>query len=200
MNLEINELPWEAYFQRVVSQPHRKLVEYAASLNLELPLEAIDCGCGTGSDISYLVECGYRVYAFDAHEKAVKICTERFAGNPKIKISQNSFENYTYPVSSLVIANSSLFFCDQTKFDSAWNRISGSLSIGGIFCGDFLGDRDSWASDPTRIQTVLTRDKVAMLFSGFRIFKWDERDELGLTALGRSKNWHTITVVARKLR
>ena len=200
MTLEINEPPWEAYFQRVVSQPHRKLVEFAASLNLELPLEAIDCGCGTGSDIAYLVGCGYRVHAFDAHDKAVRTCTERFAGNPKVVISKNSFENYTYPICSLVIANSSLFFCEQTKFDLAWNRISAALSLGGIFCGDFLGNRDSWASDSTRIQTVLTSNNVAALFSDFQILKWDERDELGVTALGRSKNWHTFTVVARKLR
>ena len=198
--MEISEPPWEAYFQRVVSLPHRKLVEFAASLNVELPLVAVDCGCGTGSDIAYLVGCGYRVHAFDVHETAVKTCTERFAGNPKVIISKNSFENFRYPTSSLVIANSSLFFCERTKFDFAWNRISAALSVGGIFCGDFLGSRDSWASDPTRIQTAFTNDEVALLFSDFEILKWDERDELGVTALGRSKNWHTFTVVARKLR
>jgi hypothetical protein len=115
--LEINEPPWEAYFQGVVSQPHRKLVEFAASLNHELPLEAIDFACATGSDIAYLVGSGYRVHAFDAHETAVKTCTERFTGNPKIVVSKNSFENFTHPTCSLVIANSSLFFCEQAKFD-----------------------------------------------------------------------------------
>lgn len=193
------ELPWEAYFRRVMFQPHCPLIELAASLNTEHPHVAIDCGCGTGSAIAYLAGRGYQVHAFDAHDKAVQACTERFLGNPKVNISEATFENYTYPSANLVIANSSLFFCEPTAFDAVWNRIATALAIGGIFCGDFMGDKDSWAGDPTRTQTVMTSDRVAMLFSQFDILKWVERDELGMTALGQSKHWHTLTVVARKL-
>jgi 2-polyprenyl-3-methyl-5-hydroxy-6-metoxy-1,4-benzoquinol methylase len=36
---------------------------------------AVDCGCGAGSDIAYLRNEGFTVYAFDIEEASIKICT-----------------------------------------------------------------------------------------------------------------------------
>jgi len=103
-----------------------------------------------------------------------------------------------YPSASLVVASSSLFFCEPSAFDVVWDRIDRALAVGGIFCGDFLGPKDSWANDTSRTQTVVTSEKLTALFRQYDVIQWEERDELGITALRSPKHWHTFTVVARK--
>jgi ubiquinone/menaquinone biosynthesis C-methylase UbiE len=49
---------------------------------------AIDCGCGSGSDIAFLLANEFRVYAFDIEEDSIARCKNRFKGNNKQIIGQ----------------------------------------------------------------------------------------------------------------
>ncbi len=105
---------------------------------------------------------------------------------------------FGYSPVSLIVANSSLFFCPQPAFPDVWQRMIDALPAGGIFSGDLLGVNDSWVSSPDHDVSAFTAADVDALFTGFEIIYRHERDEPGQTALGRSKHWHMHTVIARK--
>ncbi len=115
-----------------------------------------------------------------------------------MEISESSFESFDYPKSGVVIANSSLFFADPNQFASTWSNIRSSIEIGGVFAGDFMGFKDSWANNYRSPTTSLSESEVKDLFSGFEIVRFSERDETAKTSLGRMKHWHTYSVVAVK--
>lgn len=56
---------YREYYQKVFSHPHSKRTEFAVRLNNSGNKVAIDCGCGSGSDIEYLSNQHYQVYGFD---------------------------------------------------------------------------------------------------------------------------------------
>ncbi|CAH0525790.1 class I SAM-dependent methyltransferase [Vibrio hippocampi] len=189
---------WRQYYQRALSRTHSKRTELAVRLNESNLNVATDCGCGTGSDIQYLEQQGLQVYGFDVNPDAIAICKDRFASKSMVEISESSFESFDYPRSGVVIANSSLFFANPHRFDETWNNIHSSIENGGVFAGDFMGEKDSWAEHYRNPTTPFSESQVIDLFAGFEIVRWFERDEKAKTSLGRMKHWHTYSVVAVK--
>lgn len=189
---------WLRYYEKALLRPHAKRTELAVELNRSDSKIAIDCGCGTGSDIYYLEQLGYQVYGFDINPDSVAICRKRFTSKPLVEISEASFESFHYPKSGVVIANSSLFFADPNKFEHTWSKIESSLEIDGIFAGDFMGMKDSWALNYRSPTTPLTESQIRELFSCFEIIKFTERDEEAKTSLGKLKHWHMYSVIAVK--
>jgi SAM-dependent methyltransferase len=189
---------WRQYYQKALSRPHSKRTEFAVRLNESNLKVATDCGCGTGSDIEYLDQQGYQVHGFDINPDSVAICRDRFGSKSLVDISECSFESFDYPKSGVVIANSSLFFADPNQFASTWSNIRSSIEIGGVFAGDFMGCKDSWANNYRSPTTSLSQSEVKALFSGFEIVRFFEREEIAKTSLGRMKHWHTYSVVAVK--
>ncbi|MFB1067148.1 class I SAM-dependent methyltransferase [Vibrio diabolicus] len=190
---------WNEYYQKILNQPHRPNVENAVNL---LKLEskvALDIGCGIGRDSHFLLEQGFNVHAFDSHEDAVKTCLTRFEGHKRFSISQCCFTEFDYPQCSLVIANASLFFCPDESFEQVWTKIDSALQPGGIFCGDFLGVKDSWvASEMHPNITALTKKEVESLFEDYELISLNERDEDGTTVVESPKHLHMFSVTARK--
>lgn len=191
---------WRQYYQKALDKPHSKRTEFAMKLNESGLNVAIDCGCGTGSDIAFLEQQGHQVYGFDVNPDSISICRDRFGQKALVEISQSAFEDYDYPKAGLVIANSSLFFAEPNQFDQTWQRIIDSIEIGGVFAGDFMGVDDSWAYGYRTSTTPLTKAKVQSLFDAFEVIRFHERDEQALTSLGKMKHWHTYSVVAIKRR
>ncbi len=189
---------WRQYYEEALSRPHLKRTEFAARLNESNLKVATDCGCGTGSDIEYLEQQGFQVHGFDINPDSVAICRDRFGSKSLVDIAESSFESFDYPKSGVVIANSSLFFADPNHFELTWSNIKSSIEIGGVFAGDFMGFKDSWAHNYRSPTTPLSESEVKTLFSGFEIIRFFERDETAKTSLGRMKHWHTYSVVAVK--
>ncbi len=189
---------WRKYYEKALSRPHSKRTEFAVSLNKSNLKVATDCGCGAGGDIQYLEQQGFQVHGFDINPDSVAICRDRFGVKSFVDISESSFEAFAYPKSAVVIANSSLFFADPNQFEATWDNIRSSLEVGGVFAGDFMGFKDSWAENYRSPTTPLSEAEVKGLFSDFEIVKFYERDENAKTSLGRMKHWHTYSVVAVK--
>ncbi|QUM76739.1 class I SAM-dependent methyltransferase [Moritella sp. 24] len=187
---------WRQYYEKALSRPHSKRTEFAIRLNESTLKVATDCGCGTGSDIQYLEQQGFRVHGFDINPDSVAICRDRFGLKSLVEISESSFESFDYPKSGVVIANSSLFFADPSQFEATWSSIKSSIEVGGVFAGDFMGIKDSWAQHYRSPTTPLSESEIKDLFSEFEIVRFYERDEKAKTALGRMKHWHTYSVVA----
>lgn len=189
---------WRQYYETALSRPHSKRTEFAAGLNESNLKVATDCGCGTGSDIAYLEQQGFQVYGFDINPDSIAICRSRFSSKSSVDIVASSFESFDYPKSGVVIANSSLFFANPDQFEATWSNIKSSIEIGGVFAGDFMGFKDSWANNYRSPTAPLSESEVKALFSDFEIVRFFECDEKERTSLGRMKHWHTYSVVAVK--
>ncbi|MGF1698481.1 methyltransferase domain-containing protein [Vibrio lamellibrachiae] len=189
---------WRQFYDKALSRPHSRRTELAVRLNESNLNVAIDCGCGTGSDSQYLEQQGFQVHGFDINPDSVAICRDRFGSKSLVEISESSFVSFNYPKSGVVIANSSLFFANPNQFDVIWNNINSSIQVGGVFAGDFMGFKDSWAENYRSPTAPLSESKVRALFTSFDIIRFVERDEEAKTSLGRMKHWHTYSVVAVK--
>lgn len=190
---------WQAYFQKTEQRPYRPLLDAAVAAEQSDCKVAVDCGCGTGNDTAFLLDQGYEVHAYDQQADAIRICQRRFGDAPGLQLKEASFESFQYPPAGLIVAHSSLFFSAEHSFGQCWDKIRTALVSQGVFCGDFLGTDDSWEPMAGRPLTRLQQPEVEALFEGFEILKCYERNEPGKTAIGRSKHWHTYTVLARKL-
>ncbi|WP_201278353.1 hypothetical protein [Scytonema millei] len=77
-----------------------------------------------------------------------------------------------------------------------WSKIVAALGVGGRFCGQLFGDRDSWAVYPN--MSHHTRTQVEELLQPFKIEWFQEEEHPGKTALGEQKYWHIFHIVAGK--
>ncbi len=187
---------WQEYYQQALKRPHSVKAELAIEYNESGNNLAIDCGCGVGSDVDFFLKHGLKVVGFDVNSDAIAICRERF-GN-QAQLVQSTFEDFSYPKAGIVLANASLYFAKPESFESTWGKISACIEPGGVFVGDFMGTKDTWASDFIIPIKSLTKEAVIQLFAGFEVLRFKERDEAGTTANGQIKQWHTFTVLAIK--
>lgn len=191
------------YFDATEFRETRENLIYAVSL-IEEPKIAIDCGCGAGSDIDYLVRNGFTVHGFDIEEEAILRCRVRFGANDHVMLSQSSFLNYTFPPASLVVAEASLFFCQPSDFEKVWSDICSCLLPNGVFCGSFLGTEDTMAipgENPSVFWPAVTAFKeqeVEDLFNDLQLLRFNTHKSSGKTSQGISHEWHIFQVVAQK--
>ena len=173
--------------------------------NQEKSLEdkfAIDIGCGHGADTLELLKKGWKVLATDADENGLRLLNESvnksFKKNLKTeKLSFEEFGNAKFKKCDLLNASYSIPFCKPEYFDILWNKISDTIKKGGMFSGQFFGEKDEWAGNKN--MTFLKIKKVNELFRDFEVLYFEEKDEDGYTASGDFKHWHVFSVIAEKL-
>lgn len=168
------------------------------------PKIAIDCGCGAGADIKYLLENGFKVYGFDIEDESISKCKKRFKNNKDVNLSKAGFSSYKYPRSSLVVADASLFFCPKTEFDYVWSNIYECLYPYGIFCGSFLGPEDTMSGLKYGKSAfwpdilIFDEKEVRDIFKRYEICRFTEHKTSGKTPQGIPHDWHIFSVVAKK--
>ncbi len=169
------------------------------------PKIAIDCGCGAGVDIEYLLEMDFKVYGFDIEDESISRCHKRFKDTKNVLLSKAGFNSYQYPRASLVVADASLFFCPKTEFDDVWNNIYNCLYPNGIFCGSLLGPDDTMAKpvyDKNAFWpeiSVFEEKEVLNIFKRYEICRFTEHKTSGKTPQGMPHEWHVYSVVAKKI-
>ncbi|MEH6558072.1 MAG: methyltransferase domain-containing protein [Oceanicoccus sp.] len=192
------------YFDATALRTIREDLIFAVG-NVNEPKIAIDCGCGAGADINYLVENNFTVYGFDVEAESISRCKSRFADIDSVFLSESTFRNFYYPDASLVVADASLFFCPSFEFEDTWKKIVKCLSSGGIFCGSFLGPEDTMASSNNNSSvfwpevTVFEEPEVRGLFEDFKICRFTVHKSSGKTSQGVNHDWHIFQVVAQKI-
>ena len=191
------------YYDATKDREIRSDLNFAVSLVGD-PRIAIDCGCGAGADIEYLVATGFKVYGFDIEDEAIARCNKRFKNNNDVILTKADFSSYQYPRTSLVVADASLFFCPKTEFKYVWNNIYECLYPDGIFCGSFLGPEDTMAGPVNNKSTfwpdtsVFYEKEVKEVFKNYDICRFTEHKTSGKTPQGIPHDWHIYSVVARK--
>ncbi|KGF73784.1 methyltransferase type 12 [Neosynechococcus sphagnicola sy1] len=194
---------WTTYYQAVAGRPPREtLLKALANFDGEASPDrrrlAIDLGCGDGRDTVELLRRGWQVLAIDGEQNAFDRLLDRPDLNHDLLQTQlMRFEALALPPAvDLINASFCLPFCPPAYFPHFWETIVTSLNIGGQFCGQLFGDRDSWTIYPNR--THHTRQQVEELLQPFEVEWLDEEEHLGVTAIGEEKHWHIFHIVARK--
>ncbi len=204
---------WAQYYQAVDGRPPRETLLAAlalakADVDPSTAPFAVDLGCGNGRDTLELLRQGWHVLAIDGEPAAIaqlqKAAANLWPHHPERVASALDtrvapFETLTLPPSvDLINASFCLPFCPPDTFPALWQTIVATLRVGGRFCGQLFGDRDSWASYPNL--THHTRVDVERLLQPFAVEFWVEEEHPGQTALGAAKHWHLFQVVAQKQR
>jgi len=191
------------YYDVTAGRDVRPDLQQAIKL-VDEPKIAIDCGCGAGRDVAYLLDNGFIVHAFDIESDSILRCKKRFEGNDNVFLSQDNFNSFSYPFASLILADASLFFCPEGEFDEVWSKINKSLSPGGIFVGSFLGPNDSMADPNRRTEPfwpdilVFKEVQLRSKLNSFEIISWTEHELDGKTAQGGLHHWHIFSIIAKK--
>jgi SAM-dependent methyltransferase len=191
------------YLQATKDRPVREDLKFAVS-RIDGARTAVDCGCGAGADINYLLHNGFRVYAFDVDDQALSVCRTRFQDSKDVVLSKASFETFAYPAASLVVADASLFFCPPDQFSSVWRKIYECLLPGGIFCGSLLGREDTMAQpgdNPSVFWSHVSafdQSDVEYLLNSYEVLRFNVHRSSGKTAGDVPHDWHIFQIVARK--
>lgn len=96
----------------------------------------------------------------------------------------------------VINASFALPFCSPEAFPALWSWITRKLRSGGLFAGQFFGDRDEWA--PIRPASHHGRTQIVELLSPFEICWLDEVEKDGDDACGSIKHHHVFHVVAAR--
>lgn len=197
------ESRWPAYYQRLIGRKPRPLLARALALfDQEIAgdshRQAIDLGCGDGTETLALIERGWRVLAIDGEPEALRLVENKVSAGKRgqLQMQNASFEAAQLVEADLIYAGISLPFCAPQHFDAVWRKLTGAIRIGGRFAGHLFGDRDTWAADSGK--TCLTRQAAESLFDSFKVEFFEESENDRPTALGDPHHWHVFEVIARK--
>ncbi|MDP9298197.1 MAG: class I SAM-dependent methyltransferase [Actinomycetota bacterium] len=188
---------WSAYYDAVEEREPREFLTEALGMVTAVG-SAVDLGCGDGTETAELLRRGWRVLAIDAEADAIRRLRGRVAPADAARLETRTarFEDLgPLPGVDLVHAEWSLPFCSPASFPALWASVVGALHAGGVFAGQFFGDRDSWASEPD--MTFHTEAQARELLSPLETLALREEENDDTDALGNPKHWHVFHVIAR---
>lgn len=202
MNQGDSRASWPRYYQHIQGRAPRPLcVELLGRIPPALAArpdrQAIDLGCGDGTESLLLLHEGWQVLAIDQQPEALALLADRLppADAPRLQTQVARFEEVVLPPADLIYAGLSLPFCPPDHFPALWARIGAALGPGGWFAGHFFGERDDWFGDPQ--MTFLTPEGCRALFAGFEVETFRELERDGETLDG-PHHFHAFEVIARR--
>jgi tellurite methyltransferase len=193
-----DEVDWEDYYQKIQGRgPRQLLIDALEKFPSPAPRQAIDLGCGDGTESVMLLDRGWHVLAIDHEPAAIRRLMEKapVEHRARLRTQVAKFEEVVLSPADLIFASLSIPFCKPESFGLLWDKIATAVKPDGRFAGQFFGVKDSWAVDTN--MTFHAEDQVRAMFDKFAVEFFHERDEDG-TATSGPKHWHVFTVIARK--
>lgn len=148
---------WDKYYQNTLNatKPHNTLLLAQQYFEIDGKASglAVDLGKGTGRDALFLLKKGWNVLALDAEPLSIEIILNRAQNEQlnRLEVQISPFSDMILPDNvDLIYASFSLPFCSPEDFPECWQKIIDHLAFGGRFTGQLFGDKDAWASDPSR--------------------------------------------------
>ena len=97
----------------------------------------------------------------------------------------------------LISAQYALPFYGPKGFEEFIAKLISSLKVGGVFVGQFFGNRDGWNTPETNL-AFQTREEAETLLRDLKIEGFTEEEKDGKTASGENKHWHVFHFIASK--
>ena len=188
---------WETYSKVHANRKPREQLVSAIGL-CDKKHSALDLGAGTLIESRYFLEVGFEhVIAVDSSpqskEFAEHIVDERFELQ-NIGFRDFLFESEKYDI---VNAQFSLPFYGSKDFTLFIENIISSLKTGGIFVGQFFGNRDEWNESDTKL-AFQTKEEILEMLKDLDIIEFEEEEKEGSTASGIMKHWHVFHFRVKK--
>jgi SAM-dependent methyltransferase len=180
-----------------------KIAKLALKFLGNTPGTMIDIGCGNGRDIFFL-QYGWKIVAIDQSLDAIKSYynTLSLEKQKYLTIQDMRFESLElFPV-EFIHAAYSLYFCTPDKFSFMWETICSNIKKGGLFSGNFIGNKDDWRKRSLTPKKFVTYEELYEMFIGFDLKYFCEQEFdgpfLDKECKIREKHWHTFDIIARK--
>ncbi len=192
---------WRGYYAAQAGRVTRPLFDEAMTLFGPAPAgalrQAVDLGCGDGTESLALLARGWRVLAVDKQVEAISLLCAKVLPEhlDRLETRMVGVEDLTLPPCDLVYAGYSLPFTAPEHFAAVWAGLVRALRPGGRFAGQLFGDRDTWTSDPG--MTFQSRPRALALLAPLTVEAFREREEDGSAFTG-PKHWHIFDVIARR--
>lgn len=193
---------WKEYYDEIQDRPSRALVGAVEKYSKDKGW-ALDIGAGSLRDTKYLLHEGFTVVAIDPSPISAQMAQD--LKNPLLTMFQDFAGAYEFPEShfSLVNAQGILFHFPKARFDYIIGKIKNSLQVGGVFVGNFIGEKDTW-NYPGTTKTITTAEDLKLILRDFTIvfmkeFESDDTPALAkIKKLDKPKHWHQINIIAIK--
>jgi len=187
---------WKEYFKKHAKRKPRKLLVIAVSFCKKRE-NALDLGSGTLIESKFLIRKGFKkVIAIDSSRDA-KVYSKNLS--KKIEFKNISFQKYNFPKETFDFINAqyALPFYRKKNFNSFMDKVKNSLKPGGIFVGQFFGNKDGW-NDGRQNLVFHTKKQALHFLSSMEILKFIENEKDGETASGKMRHWHVFHFIVRK--
>ncbi|MCL2574098.1 MAG: methyltransferase domain-containing protein [Defluviitaleaceae bacterium] len=192
-----NGMTWSQYNEKTKNKPIRPLLLKSLELFDGYKGNAVEIGSGAGNESIFLHNNGWNVLAVDKNLDGLNNLQKEY---PQIQILNDAFENLNkLPECDLVFSAYSIPFCEPQYFNEFIDTLLKSLKTNGRFAGNFFGLNDEWAKLNTDM-TFCTAEKTKSFFGKFEIEYFNEDEFIGKIANGEEKYWHTINIIARKIK
>ena len=189
---------WQDYFELSKNLQPSFLLEKTIPLTSKRDF-ALDLGAGALKDTKFLLSMGFKhVTALD-QDPAIKQYAHKIPRS-SLKLVIKPFEKVhrlTANHYDLINASFSLPFTPPPFLPPLVQQIQKSLTINGLFCGQFFGPEDSWNKAKKNL-TFLSPKELKTLLSPLKILYWQEKKFNGNTISGEMKHWHIFHVIAIK--
>ncbi len=196
------EFTWKAFYDWQESREPRPLLTEALAKFGDKSghgLQAVDLGCGDGTETLALLKAGWTVLAIDSEPEAITNVRSKvpIELQPRLQTKIERFQRLELPEVDMVYAGFSLPFCKPEFFERLWANVTDHIRSGGRFVGQLFGIRDTWAEEP-KMTFHSSEHLESMLTGDFEIEALAEIEKEG-EAFSGQKHWHIFDIIARKL-
>jgi tellurite methyltransferase len=188
---------WQTYYNQHLSRPPRPLLVKAISF-CKNKGTALDVGAGTLIESKFLLDSGFKkVTALDSSPEI-----ENFAkqiNDERLKILINPYQDIVLEPNSfdLITASYALPFYGPKGFKEFIEKLIYALKSGGVFTGQFFGNRDGWNLEGKNM-AFQTTEEAEDLLKDLKIELFNEEEKDGTVASGEAKHWHVFHFIAIK--